>query len=1018
VSRSRFTAIVDELTAVGSPAIYPSQRLRLSWRAFRRVFDELSYRTVWQASPGTLAAIEQEPVSIDLFRPLATCGAPLLPRFVSAVAAAEAAQVTRLTAFGWLEIAYAEFETAFANDRQATTEHRIAAVPLDTASARDRGQRHAEFERLIAAARQAPAEIAAVLLQGSLADGRIEDGFSDADLVAIVESPSRLTRQGLGESFAAAARWLLTFNRELLAYNPLMHHGPTATFRLECERAAEAAVPSAVFDHGCWLHGSTDRIRYHDGELENVLVFGVFEPYFEAIGPTPHSIRDGFDALWWVSNTLILPVLAEQLETRRSVWKRDCLESRRPVLSPESWAVISEVEAVRVHVARCLRERIGNDETLEADANPGILTTRARAQTRLSDAERTALGLTETLFDGVRGVWEEAAARALSRHAGAVARAGRDAQTLIAWPIRTSARPRPLTSEAYADARTAMLARCNRDLGVRAVYQFGAIECPGLSDLDLLVVLDDAVSGVPEPLRLASVDPQTAYVLDHDPLFVGEAAAPLLAAVFPLFGARQVWGDVLHLPVSEDYAQDVRLSATTALNLRKYDDDVAALSQAVPTPWRTVLAYLHSVVHLERGAVAMGCPVPVALRRASRLDADIRQRFTADQVATQADLRYALHALSEAAGEVRALTVNYWRHRCSGLRDLLETDGGLRSDAVDLGATWLRAMLSGVGAGAANPHPSEAPPPFHEYLALKHRFMSLEAARQRDISPYVRDPILSELTAGTRPTTAARRRTELHAVSAWLGQQAAVDRVAPLSAHLLATDRSWLELQAADLTIAMDEPATSDAIDRTLDSAAAQLPGDGRLALTLAPTGPVQAALSETAAALARHPAFHQVAITPLPGDSADETDVRVGVHARRVPRDVAWQFGAAWHDEERVGALSHRWSAGRSSMRLWTASPGALWIDADLYSLIGPNLVEVWAADQRIAEVPVNWEGFAPIRLGPFVLEAGRHELWWQSISGPWYVEGDSRALAFAVRSVRLSAGHEPLVPGEAERG
>lgn len=86
--------------------------------------------------------------------------------------------------------------------------------------------------------------------------------------------------------------------------------------------------------------------------------------------------------------------------------------------------------------------------------------------------------------------------------------------------------------------------------GVRAVYRFGSLSHPGISDLDVLVVVADDVSpwtlqGI---LAATRTDPVTRFLFAHPPVVVPEAEVSGVRWVHTLSGLEPVWGVVREIP--------------------------------------------------------------------------------------------------------------------------------------------------------------------------------------------------------------------------------------------------------------------------------------------------------------------------------------------------------------------------------------------------------------------------------------------------------------------------------------
>ena len=55
-------------------------------------------------------------------------------------------------------------------------------------------------------------------------------------------------------------------------------------------------------------------MRYIEDAYDSVLVFAMFESFFERTMTRPADVRSAFDVIWWTSNATILPVLLGQVE--------------------------------------------------------------------------------------------------------------------------------------------------------------------------------------------------------------------------------------------------------------------------------------------------------------------------------------------------------------------------------------------------------------------------------------------------------------------------------------------------------------------------------------------------------------------------------------------------------------------------------------------------------------------------------------------------------------------------------
>ncbi|MDR5708487.1 MAG: hypothetical protein QN172_02730 [Armatimonadota bacterium] len=107
-----------------------------------------------------------------------------------------------------------------------------------------------------------------------------------------------------------------------------------------------------------------------------------------------------------------------------------------------------------------------------------------------------------------------------------------------------------LTSAEYSRVLDRFVGYVSRLPGVRAVFRFGGLSHPGISDLDVLVVVADhadawtlqGIQGATQGGALAS------YLFAHPPVVVPEGEVPRVRWVHTLYGLEQLWGDPLEIP--------------------------------------------------------------------------------------------------------------------------------------------------------------------------------------------------------------------------------------------------------------------------------------------------------------------------------------------------------------------------------------------------------------------------------------------------------------------------------------
>ncbi len=79
---------------------------------------------------------------------------------------------------------------------------------------------------------------------------------------------------------------------------------------------------------------------------------------------------------------------------------------------------------------------------------------------------------------------------------------------------------------------------------VRAIYQFGSYSVPGLSDIDLAVVMNDGAADCIYRYSITRLSAEDQYLFSHDPLFMNERHFRHMHLWFPVKEAdrRHLWG--------------------------------------------------------------------------------------------------------------------------------------------------------------------------------------------------------------------------------------------------------------------------------------------------------------------------------------------------------------------------------------------------------------------------------------------------------------------------------------------
>jgi SAM-dependent methyltransferase len=747
------------------------QRLALLIRA---LLNGVAFGTVWSHPEWTKHEWLAQRVPTARFHSLGLWAAAYLPRTASRLASlALHDDVSLLETCAMLSVAMRELD----------------ALPVASCEGRHIANGGASFIEWLAAPtfpgkfiveqvavdvrRQPPPLLAGLLLHGSAADSHVCPGYSDLDLHAVLATPVSEDGQELLDFLV----WMMEANGALQQFNRFCHHGVMCVLELESGACSEAALPSAILHRGVWIMRPQREFTFVDDSVSILNTLAIFEPFFE--NPADHAgdLRGPFDAIWWTSSVLLLPLLLWPLRMGESIYKSEGLPRSGEVLSAASVSTLRRLEQLRMDVGAWIVKNA--PQSLGKSGWPGSVLHDARRQ-RFNEDDREALGFHAELLLAGRKVWEEAAYIALDHVRKNFPEAFGEVRRRVffSWPQRNSEHPAILAPAAYDEARAVFLERARQNPEVVGVFEFGKVGCPGLSDLDFLVVLSDAAQGIPAELKMGAFPPAIAEIIGHDALFVGEAALALLSEVFPIFDAELLYaapGTRLGLRSTLELAPDDVLPTITRKTAFKYPHDLVWLMRQPETRWKTLLAYLNSFGHVARCLAFLGIAVPESVVECGRINGGIRARFSRTGSATTGDLARAMELMLDASVDAIFALENYWRERYPVLASTTEPPdatgyraalfAGVGGDAGDIPSLppAIRAVLRRC---AIDPTQPVEPPvteslghfysAFQPYSERLQRFLLPETERGRSPNSYIHRPVETRLTPTHHPIALAR----------------------------------------------------------------------------------------------------------------------------------------------------------------------------------------------------------------------------------------------------------------------
>jgi hypothetical protein len=124
--------------------------------------------------------------------------------------------------------------------------------------------------------------------------------------------------------------------------------------------------------------------------------------------------------------------------------------------------------------------------------------------------------------------------------------------------------PEAVNPETYNQARGEFVEYYRKVPGVHAIYRYGSVTYPGLSDLDFLVILEDDYRHRPETdYSVRPFSPGGRYAIYHQQFFIPRRLFHLYPLMFPIFEIEHLWGP--ECPRAEIAPEEQRLADTLFL---------------------------------------------------------------------------------------------------------------------------------------------------------------------------------------------------------------------------------------------------------------------------------------------------------------------------------------------------------------------------------------------------------------------------------------------------------------------
>ena len=198
--------------------------------------------------------------------------------------------------------------------------------------------------------------------------------------------------------------------------------------------------------------------------------------------------------------------------------------------------------------------------------------------------------------------------------------------TIIEWPRRFSL-------ERYHEAVDTYSAWLAQDPGVLSVYQIGDVGAPGLSDIDLVVVLDPlCLKGKEFRFRRDFLPSDLQYLVMHDAVFLSESLFEQIFELLPVFDLQHRAGRVLKQPARPNppspFTFHVLLNDLAVISL---SEEYKVLSRSKTLHLRNTIARINSLKYPLLMISSLGRPVQGAEEFEQAISKFRKQFFELDE---------------------------------------------------------------------------------------------------------------------------------------------------------------------------------------------------------------------------------------------------------------------------------------------------------------------------------------------------------------------------------------------------
>ena len=372
----------------------------------------------------------------------------------------------------------------------------------------------------------------AAMIHGSLADDGYSQGFSDLDTLLILKKETVLDPVRL-RHFAQLCYQSTAF---LYWFDSLQHHGHMAWSQIDFDYYPESWLPLSAISSSktICVNSAKTQIRVRESHQEARRGFEQTVGSLQVMHNKRWKPLTAFDFKYMLSALMLLPARFLQAQGKYCS-KKESFALAKKQLSKESWEAINYATQCRSTWPFVPSKLVRGARYLPFGRSEYWIRTSQRRILAEIDSRSLPLFKPELLEKSAE----------LARDMFQIIVPTNDRKSMVHAdnePLSITNEPAVRSLVDYDLARTEYLDQLRKIPGVSAIIEFGTVSIPGLSDLDILVSVDDQTR-IPNSgdLSIKSTPFIHRNLIMHDPMVIPNTQLRYLNEFLPVSDLHFLW---------------------------------------------------------------------------------------------------------------------------------------------------------------------------------------------------------------------------------------------------------------------------------------------------------------------------------------------------------------------------------------------------------------------------------------------------------------------------------------------